>query len=150
MAKRDYMLGDAELEVLKVLWDQGPMTVRGVLGVLQAAGRDLAYTTVLTMMTRLETKGVVASNKSGPAYIYRPRVSRERVTRDRLQGLIEQLFNGTPGSLVLQLMQSERFTPKELAEFRALIERLDTPSGPGAAASSLNPPRGPGQEGGTP
>lgn len=136
MAKRDYMLGDAELEVLKVLWDHGPMTVRETLGILQAAGRDLAYTTVLTMMTRLEAKGVVAANKSGPAYVYRPRVTRERVTRDRLQGLIEQLFNGTPGSLVLQLMQSERFTPAELAEFRALIERLDVPRAGHAPAPS--------------
>lgn len=133
------MLGDAELEVLKVLWDGGtPMTVREVLGVLQQNGRDLAYTTVLTMMTRLEAKGVVAANKSGPAYVYRPKVSRERVTKDRLQGLIEQLFNGTPGSLVLQLMQSERFSAGELAEFRSLIERLDRggPSGLGAGPGS--------------
>jgi predicted transcriptional regulator len=130
------MLGDAELEVLKVLWDHGPMTVRGVLGVLQEGGRDLAYTTVLTMMTRLEGKGVVSANKSGPAYVYRPKVSRERVTRDRLQGLIEQLFNGTPGSLVLQLMQHERFTARELAEFRALIERLDGAQGTQRPAGS--------------
>ena len=143
MAKRDYMLGDAELEVLKVLWECGPMTVREVLGVLQTAGRDWAYTTVLTMMTRLEAKGVVASNKSGQAYVYRPKLSRERVTRDRLQGLIEQLFNGTPGSLVLQLMQSERFTPQELAEFKSLIARLDV-NPPNQGASS---PQGPSQEG---
>lgn len=135
MAGRDYMLGDAELEVLKVLWDGGPMTVREVLGVLQRMGRELAYTTVLTMMTRLEAKGVVTANKSGTAYVYRPKVSRERVTRDRLQGLIEQLFNGTPGSLVLQLMQSERFSPTELAEFRSLIERLGTGIPPGPPSS---------------
>lgn len=129
MAKRDVMLGDAELEVLKVLWEGGPKTVREVLEVLRGQGRDLAYTTVLTMMTRLEAKGVVASNKSGQAYVYRARVSRERITRDRMRGLIEQLFNGTPGSLVLALMQSERFTPGEIAEFRALIERLDSERG---------------------
>lgn len=129
MAKRDVMLGDAELEVLKVLWEGGPKTVREVLEVLHGQGRDLAYTTVLTMMTRLEAKGVVASNKSGQAYVYRARVSRERITRDRMRGLIEQLFNGTPGSLVLALMQSERFTPGEIAEFRTLIERLDSERG---------------------
>lgn len=150
MAKRDYMLGDAELEVLKVLWDHGPMTVREALGILQQMGRDLAYTTVLTMMTRLEGKGVVAANKSGQAYVYRPRVSRERVTRDRLHGLIEQLFNGTPGSLVLQLMQSERFSAGELAEFRSLIERLDRGAGPGSASGTTlkSDPRGGGREGG--
>lgn len=147
MAKRDYMLGDAELEVLKVLWERGPMTVREVLGVLEPAGHDWAYTTVLTMMTRLEAKGVVSSNKSGQAYVYRPKVSRERVTRDRLQGLIEQLFNGTPGSLVLQLMQSERFSPQELAEFRSLIERLDvTPPNQGGSFNP-SPNQGQSQEG---
>lgn len=145
------MLGDAELEVLKVLWDAGaPMTVREVLGVLQQNGRDLAYTTVLTMMTRLEAKGVVAANKSGPAYVYRPKVSRERVTKDRLQGLIEQLFNGTPGSLVLQLMQSERFSAGELAEFRSLIERLDRGGASGPGPNGQGGPGGGGrsQEGG--
>ncbi|MCA9287924.1 MAG: BlaI/MecI/CopY family transcriptional regulator [Phycisphaerales bacterium] len=125
MPRRDAMLGDAELEVLKVLWDRGPLTVREVLGILQERGRDLAYTTVLTMMTRLEAKGAVASNRSGPAYVYRPRVSRDRIRRDRLKGLVEQLFDGAPGSLVLSLMKSESFTPEELAEFRGLIERLD-------------------------
>ncbi len=143
------MLGDAELEVLKVLWDAGtPMTVREVLGVIQQNGRDLAYTTVLTMMTRLEAKGVVAANKSGPAYVYRPKVSRERVTKDRLQGLIEQLFNGTPGSLVLQLMQSERFSAGELAEFRSLIERLDRGGAGGQSGPGGQGGPGRSQEGG--
>ena len=145
MAKKDVNLGDAELEVLKVLWDHGPMTVREVLGVLEGLGRDWAYTTVLTMMTRLEAKGVVSANKDGPAYVYRPKVSRDRVVKDRVQGLVEQLFGGTASPLVLALMQSERFSPKELAEFRALIDRLDAGVGRGTGEGAADRR---GQEGG--
>lgn len=139
MAKRDLELGDAELEILKVLWDRGPATVRDVLTLLHEQGREVAYTTVLTTLTRLEQKGFVASNKSGMAYVYRAKVSRERVTQARLKEIIEQLFDSTPGSLVLQLMQTQRFTAEELAEFQRLIQRLDSSSSSSTAEEGAGP-----------
>lgn len=126
MSKKDQELGEAELETLKVLWDFGPATVREVLARLHEQGRRVAYTTVLTFLTRLEQKGYVSSNKSGLAYVYKPRVSRERVTKARLSSVVDQLFDGAASSMVLQLMQSERFSPQELAQFRSLIDRLDS------------------------
>lgn len=125
MTDRLNELGAAELEVLKGLWEIGPATVRQVLNHLHERGRKVAYTTVLTFLTRLEQKGFAASNKSGLAYVYRARVSKERVSRSRLRSLVEQLYDGAAGPLVLQLMKCERLTPEEIDELQKLIEKLD-------------------------
>lgn len=125
MADHELELGDAELEVLRALWDEGPCTVRQVLNHLHDRGRELAYTTVQTVLTRLEQKGAVVSNKSDLAFVYRARISRERMSRSRLRALAQQLYDGAAGPLVLQLVKSERLTPEELTQLQALIVRLD-------------------------
>jgi BlaI family transcriptional regulator, penicillinase repressor len=125
MAKRDYELGEAELEVLRVLWDGGPQTVRDVMTRLHERGRKVAYTTVLTFLTRLEQKGAAASDKNGPAYTYRARVTRESVTKTRVRALLEQLYDGAAGPMVLHLIESERFTTDEINQLRKLIKDLD-------------------------
>lgn len=130
MAAREYDLGTAELEVLKALWDLGEGTVRDVLRHFHERGRRVAYTTVQTLLTRLEQKKFVRSDKSGLAFVYRAAVTRERITRRRLHRLVEQLYDGAAGPLVLQLMRSEKFTQQEIAELQALIEELDQPPGP--------------------
>ena len=118
-------LGDAELEVLKALWDAGPGTVRQVLAHLHERKRRLAYTTVLTVLTRLEQKGYVSSDKSGLAYLYRAKISRQRVTASRVKAMVEQLYDGAAGQLALQLVKGERLTAAEIDELQKLIERLD-------------------------
>jgi predicted transcriptional regulator len=118
-------LGDAELEVLKALWELGQAPVREVMNHLHGAGRRVAYTTVLTVLTRLEQKGFVASDKSGVAYVYRPKVSRARVTRSRLRSLIEQLYDGSAGPLVLQLVQQEKLSVEEIEALQRLVDGLD-------------------------
>lgn len=125
MTDRPVDLGSAELEVLTILWDQGPSTVRQVREHLHQAGRKLAYTTVLTYLSRLEQKGVITSNKAGIAYVYRPRVSRERIRRSRLKALVAQLYDGAAGPLVLQLIKTQRFTQEEVEMLQALIKELD-------------------------
>ncbi|MEX2218603.1 MAG: BlaI/MecI/CopY family transcriptional regulator [Phycisphaerales bacterium] len=118
-------LGDAELEVLKGLWDGGPGTVRQVLEHLHGRGRRVAYTTVLTVLTRLEQKGYVTSNKSGVAYLYRAKVSRQKVAAVRVRAMVEQLYDGAAGQLALQLVKGEKLTAEEIDELQRLIERLD-------------------------
>lgn len=118
-------VGAAELEVLKTLWDHNPATVREVMNHLHERGRRVAYTTVLTFLSRLEQKGYVRSDKSGVAYVYRPKVSREKVSRSRLRTLLEELYDGAAAPLVLQLVRDERFTRAELDELQSLIEDLD-------------------------
>jgi len=125
MVTRQYELGDAEFGVMKVLWDVGPATVRDVLDHLHRRGRRLAYTTVQTLLTRLEQKRYVASDKSGMAFVYRPRVSRDRVSRSRLSVLLAQVYDGSAGPLVLQLVRDEQLSQEELRELQALIKELD-------------------------
>jgi predicted transcriptional regulator len=125
MGQRDYELGEAELQVLKALWDAGPATVREVMNRLHESGRRVAYTTVLTFLTRLELKGFVRADKSDLAYVYRPAVSRNQVTRSRLKAVIDALFDGEAAPLVLQLMKTERFSADELAELQKHIEHLE-------------------------
>jgi len=119
-------LGTAELEVLKALWDDGPGTVREVLNRLHDQGRRVAYTTVQTFLTRLEQKGYVVSDKSELAHVFRAKVSRERVSRSRLKSLLEQLYDGAAGPLVLQLVRTQRLSREDLAELQRLIGKLDS------------------------
>ena len=128
MGKQRLELGEAELAVLRVLWDEGTCTVREVLDYLHARGRHLAYTTVQTLLTRLERKRFVGSDKSGLAYVYRAKLSRDRVTHSRLKTLLSQMYDGAAGPLVLQLVRSERLTPEEIGELQALIDELDARS----------------------
>lgn len=125
MGQREYELGEAELQVLRALWDAGPATVRDVMKRLHADGRRVAYTTVLTFLTRLEQKGYVKSDKSDLAYVYRAAVSRNQVTRSRLKAVMDALFDGEAAPLVLQLMKTERFSAVELAELQKHIEQLE-------------------------
>lgn len=128
MGNRQYDLGEAELGVLKALWDNGPATVRDVLEHLHSRGRHVAYTTVQTLLSRLEQKRYVASDKSDLAYVYRAKVSRDRVTRSRLNTLLSQLYDGAAGPLVLQLVRAERLKPEEIEELHQLIDELDSRS----------------------
>ncbi len=118
-------LGEAELAVLRVLWDHGPQTVREVMQRLHERGRRVAYTTVLTFLARLEQKGSVASDKTDLAYVYRAKASRSSVTRSRVKALLEELYDGAAGPVVMHLVENERLTADELAKLRKLINDLD-------------------------
>lgn len=125
MSVRQYDLGTAELEVLKALWDEGRCTVRQVMIQLHQRDRRVAYTTVLTFLTRLEQKGYVTSDKSGLAYVYRATITRDKVTRSRLRTLVQQLYDGAAAPMVLQLMRTQKFTTDEIAALHQLIDELD-------------------------
>jgi predicted transcriptional regulator len=85
----------------------------------------VAYTTVLTFLTRLEQKGYVRADKSDLAYVYRAAVTRNQVTRSRLRSVIDSLFDGEAAPLVLQLMKTERFSAQELAELQKHIDQME-------------------------
>lgn len=125
MSKREYELGEAELAVLRELWDHGPQTVREVMDRLHERGKKVAYTTVLTFLTRLANKGFVTSDKAELAHVYRARISRDSVVKSRVRTLVEQLYDGAAGPMVLQLIEHGRFSPEEIAQLRKLIHELD-------------------------
>ena len=106
MAKRPPTIPDSELDVLKVLWDLGQATVREALETLRAAGRQWSYATVATLLDRLETKGLVTSDRRELAFVYRPAISTQEVRQRRLTSLVDKLYQGEPGLLVLHLLKS--------------------------------------------
>ncbi len=125
MSPREADIGEAELEVLQTLWEHGPATVREVMNNLHEHGRPLAYTTVLTFLTRLEQKGCVTSDKSDLAYVYRPKITRDKVSRTRLDAVLESFYDGSPGPLVLQLIREGKFTRDEITELQDVIDELE-------------------------
>ncbi len=125
MGNRDKQPGAAEMEVLRVLWEAGPCTVRDVLEHMHSQGRRVAYTTVQTLLIRLEQKGHVQANKSDLAHIFKAKLSRDRVRKSRLQSLVKDFYDGTPASLALHLISSQKFSADQISELHRLIDDLD-------------------------
>jgi BlaI family penicillinase repressor len=115
-------LSEAEIEVLKVLWDLGPAPVRAINSELAGRGRRWAYTTVSTLLFRLTTKGCVTSDASEVPHVYRAVVSREEMLERRLRDTADELCDGEAAPLVLALVGRHRFTPEELAGFQRLLD----------------------------
>jgi predicted transcriptional regulator len=127
MPKRPPTIPDSELDVLRVLWDRQQATVREVLETLRSAGREWSYATVATLLDRLETKGVVTSDRSELAFVYKPAITPQEVQQKRLKNLVDKLYQGEPGLLVLHLLKSHPLDPKQASEVRSLLDEM-TPS----------------------
>jgi BlaI family transcriptional regulator, penicillinase repressor len=135
MAKPPLSIPDSELDVLKVLWDRGQATVRDVLETLKAAGhvgnkdgRPWSYATVATLLDRLETKKVIESDRTDQAFTYRPVVSVRDVQQKRVDSLVDKLYQGEPGLLVLHLLKSHPIDPGQAKEVRAILEEMNAES----------------------
>ena len=114
-------LTDAEAPVMAVLWDLERATVAEVVGVLSKK-RAVSYSTVQTILRILETKGYVAHEKAARAFLYRPVVTERQARRRALKHLVARLFHGSPGLLVLNVLEDERIDPAELKQLKKLIE----------------------------
>jgi BlaI family transcriptional regulator, penicillinase repressor len=108
-----------ELEIMHVLWNEGASNVQTVQQHLE---RELAYTTVQTMLNILHRKGKVKRTLKDRAYFYQPVVSRSLVVGNHVSDLIERLFGGSAESLVMSLVETKHLTPKKLARLQKLIE----------------------------
>jgi len=124
MAKRPATIPDSELDVLKVLWDREKATVREVLETLRSVGREWSYATVATLLDRLETKGVVTSDRTELAFVYRPAITAQEVQQKRLKSLVEKLYQGEPGLLVLHLLKSHPLDARQAGEVRAILDDM--------------------------
>ena len=111
---------DRELDVMAVLWEDGPSTVAEVKDRL---ADPLAYTTVLTVLRTLETKGHVDHVEEGKAHRYRALVAREAAGESALQRMVAKLFGGSPSLLLTRLVSDEKLAPDELRRMRKLLER---------------------------
>ena len=131
MRQKPIDISEAELEVMKVLWERGPCTVRDVLDVFHQRQRTVAYNTVLTLLQRLVGKGQVAVDKGKSVHVFAAAVQREGLIRRGLTTLADQLCDGTSAPLVLQLIADRQFTPEQIGQFRRLLDELESSvSGP--------------------
>jgi predicted transcriptional regulator len=110
-----------ELEIMKVLWETGPAPVQTVQERLPAE-RKLAYNTVQTMLNVLWRKGKVRRELRSRAFYYEPVVSRVEAARQAVGDLVHRMFDGSPESLVLSLVETRQLTPETLARLTALLE----------------------------
>jgi len=116
---RNPQLTPLELEIMHVLWNEGPSNVQTVQQHLE---RELAYTTVQTMLNILHRKGKVKRTLKERAYFYQPVVSRSHVVGNHLSDLVERLFGGSAESLVISLVETKHLTPKKLARLQKILE----------------------------
>lgn len=118
--RKSERLTPLELEIMQVLWETGPASVQTVQRELK---RDLAYTTVQTMLSVLHRKNKVARTLKDKAHIYRPTVSRTQVTGHAVGELIDRLFGGSAEGLVMSMLEARHLTPAKLARLNTLVEK---------------------------
>jgi BlaI family transcriptional regulator, penicillinase repressor len=118
--KKSEQLTPLELEIMKVLWETGPANVQTVQ---QRLERELAYTTVQTMLNVLHRKGKAKRTLKDKAYFYRPAVSRSQVMGNAVGDLIDRMFGGSAESLVMSLLETRHLTPEKLSRLQKLIEK---------------------------
>lgn len=115
-----HRLGDLQLRILKVLWARGEATVTDIREALPG-GADLAYTTVATMLRKLEARGLVQHRVEGRAFRYRATVAEDQVSRGAVAHLLDRLFGGSLEALVSHLLTSREVSRDELTRLEQLI-----------------------------
>ena len=113
---------DAELAILRVLWERGPSTVRQVHEILVSRVGPTAYTTALKLLQIMTEKGLVRRDDTDRTHVYMPRLSEEQTQRQLVRDLLDRAFGGSASKLVMQALHAKRSTPEELGEIRKLIE----------------------------
>ena len=113
---------DAELSILRVLWQLGPSTVRQVHDVMSRE-RTTAYTTALKLLQIMTEKGLVRRDESDRTHVYHSKLSEEQTQRQLIRDLLDRAFGGSSSKLVLQALATKRASSDELAEIRQMLER---------------------------
>ena len=121
-----------EMQVLGVLWQRGPSSVREVLDALPD-GKSRAYTTVLTVLQVMEKKGLLSHTTLGNAHVYAARVTRRQALGPALRGLLNHVFGGSPAAAMQHLLAESEVTHEELDKLKEMIRDLETanPGKPG-------------------
>jgi predicted transcriptional regulator len=117
----DQSLTPLELEIMNVLWETGPANVQSVQAHLTP--RDLAYTTVQTMLNVLHRKGKVKRRLKERAYFYQPIVSRQKAVTQAVGEMLDRFFGGSADSLVLNLVETRKLTAERLTQLQKLLEQ---------------------------
>ena len=121
---KKYRLAELQLAIMQVLWEQQEASVGNVRDAL-ASLRSLAYTTVGTMLAKMEAKGLVDHRSDGRVNVYRPVVKREQVRQSMMSDLTERLFQGDVSQVMCHLLDGKGVTQDDLAELKKLIRRKE-------------------------
>lgn len=125
MGKRDMVRPtNSELAILRVLWKQGPSTVRQVQEVL-STDKPTGYTTVLKLMQLMLPKGLLERDERNRTHIYRTSVAAEKMQRQLVGDFVQRVFNGSAEKLVMQALSSEKISKKELTQIRTLLDEIE-------------------------
>jgi predicted transcriptional regulator len=111
---------DAELAILRVLWSRGPSTVRDVAVEM---GREGSYTTILKLLQIMADKGLVRRDEKSRTHVYEAAESEDATQRQLVGDLLNRLFDGAAGKLVLRALEDGKVTPSELAEIRKMLNK---------------------------
>lgn len=118
----------AELEVLQVIWEQGPSTVREVMTVLNSK-RPRAYTSVMSLMNVMAEKGLLGQKPKGRAFVYSARISRAKILSRMVSDLLNRAFDGSASALVTHLLEQADPDNKELDEIQSTITEFERKKG---------------------
>lgn len=121
MKTKTRTLTEQELEIMKVVWERKTATVRDVYEALRER-KGVAYTTVMTMMNILETKGHLVKRPEGRAYVYEPSQAQTQVISGMVQDFVDRVFDGAARPLVLSLLQERKLSREDLEEISRLID----------------------------
>jgi BlaI family transcriptional regulator, penicillinase repressor len=124
MRPKHATLTPQELEIMKLVWDREDATVRDIYEALLET-RKVAYTTVMTMMKILETKGYLKKKKQDRAFLYRPTRPKNQVIGGMLREFIDRVFNGAAEPLVVHLVKDKQLKEKDLQKIVRMIEESD-------------------------
>ena len=113
---------DAELEILTVLWERGPSTVREVFRVIEST-RTTGYTSVLKVMQIMTEKGALQRDESARPQVYRVTHARAKTQKQLVTDLLDRAFGGAAGNLVLQALSSQKTTPEERRKIQELLDK---------------------------
>ena len=117
-------LGETEMEVLNHVWDLGEATVKQVSKRI-LEDREVAYTTIMTVMKNLAEKGLLKYRKDGVTYVYSPAQKPESVRSNIITDLMKKAFKGSPKELVQALVNSDDLTAKDLTEIKSMIDNME-------------------------
>jgi len=118
-ASKIHRLGDLQLQIMKVLWEKAEATVTAVHAAL--SGRDLAYTTVATMLRKMEERGLVKHRQEGRSFVYRAAVAADAVSTGMAGHVLDRLFAGSVADLVHHLLTTREVSREELSQLEKLI-----------------------------
>lgn len=128
-----HTLGDLQLAIMRVLWSRREAATTDVHAALEAE-RGLAPTTIATMLSKMEKKGVVTHRTEGRKFVYRPTVTEHEVRRSMVSDLTDQLFLGDAAALVSHLLAEHEIDAGELAELKALLDTHEATDTEGSKA----------------